>query len=226
MASLKLLSAAIAAGCATLSTAISIPNSGIKCPIVMDGRVPISIALSAFDTAASTFDPNYVLEQNLTWSQILEFPKVEPSKFDIPADKVIEVTLSDSSIFVPGGGEPQVGFRRAGLLLAKNNGSDATDVGVKTFHWSVRQDPNAKMNLTHEYMNAWHEGNDYSANQFSLDTGIMLSQDAPTDSNVTTTGLDKRLWKFLDNDNDVLWTTLIEWDEWQNFAVTVDYDKE
>jgi hypothetical protein len=54
----------------------------------------------------------------------------------------------------------------------------------------------------------------------------MLSQDAPTDSNVSTTGLDKRLWKFLDKDNDVLWTTLIEWDEWQNFAVTVDYVKE
>jgi len=226
MASLKLLSAAIAAGCATLSTAISIPNSGIKCPIVMDGRAPISIALSAFDTAASTFNPNYVLGQNLTWSQILEFPKVEPSKFDIPGDKAIEVTLSDSSIFVPGSGEPQIGFRRAGLLLAKNNGSDATDVGVKTFHWSVRQDLNAKMNLAHEYMNAWHERNDYSANQFSFNTGIMLSQDAPTDSNVSTTVSDKRLWKFLDKDNDVLWTTLIEWDGWQNFAVTVDHVKE
>jgi hypothetical protein len=226
MASLKILSAAIAAGCATLSVAISIPSSGIKCPIVMDGRVPTSIALSTFDTAASPFNPNYVLGQNLTWSQVLEFPKVEPSKFDIPADKAIEVTLSDSSIFVPGGGEPQIGFRRAGLLLAQNNGSDATDVGVKTFHWSVRQDLNAKMNLTHEYMNVWHERNDYSANQFSFNAGIMLSQDAPTDSNVTTTGLDKRLWKFLDINNDVLWTTWIEWNEWQNFAVTVDYDKE
>jgi hypothetical protein len=191
----------------------------------MDGRVPTSMALSTFDTSASPFNPSYVLGQSLTWSQVLEFPKVEPSKFDIPADKAIEVTLSDSSIFVPGGGEPQVGFRRAGLLLAQNNGSDATDVGVKTFHWSVRQDLTAKMNLTHEYMNAWHERNDYSANQFSFNTGIMLSQDAPTDSNVTTTGLDKRLWKFLDINNDVLWTTWIERDEWQNFAVTVDYVK-
>src|ERR1700689_1342064 len=103
MAGLKLLSTAIAASCATLSAAISIPNSGIICPIVMDGRVPTNMALSTFDTSASPFNPNYVLGQNLTWSQVLEFPKVEPSKFDIPADKAIEVTLTDSSIFVPGG---------------------------------------------------------------------------------------------------------------------------
>ena len=101
-------------------------------------------------------------------------------------------------------------------------------MGVKTFHWSVKQDLKAKINLTHEYMNAWHETNDYSANQFSFNTGVMLAQDHPTDSNATTTALDKRLWKFLDGDNDAIWTTWIDWQDWQdwqNFAVTVDYVK-
>jgi len=104
------------------------------------------------------------------------------------------------------------------------NGSDATNVGVKTFHWSVKQDLDAKMNLTHEYMNVWHEANDYASNQFSLNTGIMLEQDKPIGSNVTTTGLDRRLWKILDRKNNVVWTTRIEWDDWQNFAVTVNYE--
>lgn len=79
------------------------------------------------------------------------------------------------------------------------------------------------MNLTHEYMNAWHETNDYSADQFSINTGIMLEQDQATNFKETTTRLNKRLWKFLNRDNDVIWTTWINWEDWQNFAVTVDY---
>jgi hypothetical protein len=189
----------------------------------MDGRIPRDFALQTFDTTASPFNPTYSKGQNLTWSQIIKFADVSLSKFDIPAEKAIEVTIDDRSIFVPGSGTPQVGFRRAGLLLG--NGTDATVVGAKTFHWSVKQDLNAKMNLTHEYMNAWHETNDYSANQFSFNTGVMLEQDHPTDSNATTTGLDKKLWKILNRDNDVIWATGIDWEDWQNFAVTVDYVK-
>lgn len=105
------------------------------------------------------------------------------------------------------------------------NGSDASNVGVKTFHWSVQQDPERKMNLTHEYMNVWHETNDYTSNQFSINTGVMLVQDKPKTSNVSTTGSDKHLWKILNRNNDVIWTTKIEWDDWQNFAITLDYEK-
>ena len=190
----------------------------------MDGRIPLDFALETFDTAASPFNPTYTKGHNLSWSEIIRFPGGEASKFDIPADKAIEVTIDDRSIFVPGGGSPQVGFRRAGLLMG--NGSDATNVGVKTFHWSVRQDAGAEMNLTHEYMNAWHEANDYSFNQFSFNAGTMLEQDEPAGANVSTTGLEKSSWKFLDRENNVIYTRRIDWDVWQNFAVTVDYDRE
>ncbi|KAG0651625.1 hypothetical protein D0Z07_2122 [Hyphodiscus hymeniophilus] len=208
-----------------IALAAAIPSLDLarKCPVTMEGRVARGMKLSTFDTTSSPFDPNFSKGENLTWSQIIEFPHVLPSKFDITAYKAIEVTIDERSIFIPGGGAPQIGFRRAGLLLG--NGTDATVVGVKTFHWSVKQDLRARMNLTHEYMNVWHETNDYSANQFSFNTGILLEQDHPTDSNATTTGLDKRLWKFLDRGNDVIWTTWIDWDNWQNFAVTVDYVK-
>lgn len=81
------------------------------------------------------------------------------------------------------------------------------------------------MNLTHEYMNVWHERNDYAGNQFSINTGIMLEQDQPTDSTVNTTKLSKGLWKILNRDNDVVWTRNIDYDVWQNFAVTLDYDR-
>ena len=223
MASLSFPCAILIVVFAAISSAAPSSFSAVKCPITLDGRVLHGTNLSTFDTTASPFNPDYSKGQNLTWSQIIKFPSVTPSKFDIPVDKAIEVTIDDRSIFVPGGGTPQIGFRRAGLLLG--NGTDNTVVGVKTFHWSVKQNLKAKMNLTHEYMNAWHETNDYSANQFSFNAGIMLEQDHPTDSDVTTTGLDKRLWKFLDRDNDVIWTTWIDWEDWQNFAVTVDYAK-
>ena len=86
------------------------------------------------------------------------------------------------------------------------------------------EDKKRRMNLTHEYMNVWHETNDYSSNHFSLNAGVILEQDKPKEGNVTTTGLDKRLWKILDRKNNVIWTT-IEWDGWQNFAIKLDYEK-
>ena len=210
---------------AVFSGAVSAQSSAassIVCPITIDGRVGQNLTLQTFDTNASPFNPNFTKGQNLTWSEILQFPAVAASKFDVQNnDKSIEVTITDESIFVPGGGTPQIGFRRAGLLLG--NGSDASDVGVETFHWSVKQDANASMNLTHEYLNAFHERNDFSGNQFSFNAGTILAQDAPTDSNVSTTGLDKNLWKFLNLHNDVIWTTEIDVVNWQNFAVTMDY---
>jgi hypothetical protein len=103
------------------------------------------------------------------------------------------------------------------------NGSDESNVGVKTFHWSIHQDSSMKMNLTHEYMNVWHEANDYQSNQFSMNIGVMLVQDRPKLGNVSTTGLDGHLWKMLNRNNDVVWTRDIEWDNWQNFAITLDY---
>lgn len=215
---------AVLASFIALATAFPRSQFATSCPIILDGRVSNNATLQTFDTTASPFNPTYTKGQNLTWSKILKLPATRPSKFDLPISaKAVEVTINDQSIFVPGGGSPQIGFRRAGLLMG--NGSDATNVGVKTFHWSVKQDPDAAMNLTHEYMNVWHEANDYASNQFSFNTGIMLEQDKPTDSNVTTTGLNKRLWKILDRKNNVVWTTMIQWGEWQNFAVTVDYEQ-
>jgi hypothetical protein len=209
-------STALIALFATSSTAF--PSA--KCPIILDGRIPKTSSPSTFDTTSSPFDPKYVKGQNLTWSQIIKFPPIPPSKFDKPKSSIpFEVTLSDSSLFVAGG-KLQPGFRRAGLLLG--NGSDASNVGVRTFHWSIRQDTRRPLNLTHEYMNVWHEANDYASNQWSLNAGVMLVQDKPIDTNVSTTGLDKRLWKILDRRNNVIWTTRIERETWQNFGIVMD----
>lgn len=225
-----MLSSLAVAALVSLSTAFPFHHwqrhaGGVSCPITLDGRVPLDTTLHTFDTTASPFNPDYSKGQNLSWSQIIKLPSVTPSKFDVPNDKAIEVTISDQSIFVPGGGQQQLGFRRAGLLMG--NGTDASNVGVETFHWSVKQDPAMKMNLTHEYMNVWHETNAYDANQFSFNTGIMLSQDYPKTGNVTNLKEEnaKNDWKFQNRNNDIVWSTRISEDEWQNFAVTLNYVK-
>lgn len=192
----------------------------IKCPISIDGRIPLNDTSQVFNTATAPFDPNNTKASNLTWSEILLLPDIYGSKFDIPGYKPVEVTINDSSVFVPGGGQPQIGFRRAGLLFG--NGTDETNVGIKTFHWSVKQDPHKLMNLSHEYMTVWHEANSFQYNQFSINAGVMLSQDNPKIGNKSSTGLNRNLWKLLDRNNDVIWTAPIEQEDWQNFAVTMD----
>ncbi|CAG8952120.1 hypothetical protein HYFRA_00000858 [Hymenoscyphus fraxineus] len=180
---------------AFLSLALAVPKSPLspKCPIILDGRIPKDTPVSIFDTDASPFDPNYTKGQNLTWSQIIKYSSVAPSKFDVEVNaRPIEVTINDQSLFASGGTNVQYGFRRAGLLLG--NGSDASNTGVRTFHWSIRQDPSRKLNLTHEYMLVWHEANDFASNQWSLNAGILLEQDNPKETDGSTTGFDRLVW--------------------------------
>lgn len=150
---------------ATASTVLAAPRvhklADPKCTIVFDGRVPINTAPTFFDTYATNtiFNPDYVKGNDLKWSEILKFPN-ETSRFDGDKYTAVEVTLSDKSIF-----QKQNGFRRAGLQFLKDAADGEGGKGVKTLHWSVKQDPARPLNLTHEYLNVWHEAADYSNNQ-------------------------------------------------------------
>ena len=143
--------AAALLGAAPLALALpQAANATIKCPIVFDGRVKSSLAPTDFDSGGSTpFGPDYVKGQGLKWSEILKFPgDAGSARFDGDGYKPVEVTLSDSSIF-----QTQRGFRRAGLQFQgdSNNGSPAT-TGIKTLHFSVKQDSARPLNLSHEYL--------------------------------------------------------------------------
>ncbi|KAF2640174.1 hypothetical protein P280DRAFT_469878 [Massarina eburnea CBS 473.64] len=201
------------------------PTHAIKCPIIFDGRVPRNLALGSFDSAAtSPYSPQFVKGENLTWSQILLLPNTSLSRFDTRSvHKPLEVTINDHSLFRPGGGNLQVGFRRAGLLLKNDTnsaGSDPADTGVVTFHWSVKQDRNRALNLSHEYMNVWHEKADYSGNQFTFVGGVVLEVDGGT--GVDTRG-ERESWKVQDSKNGVVFRTPMRFGGWQNFAVQLDY---
>ncbi|KXH49624.1 hypothetical protein CNYM01_07617 [Colletotrichum nymphaeae SA-01] len=198
--------------------------AAIQCPLVFDGRVPATATPQDFDTALgggwNPYNPDYVKGASLSWSDIILLPESAPvstrpgsrsSRFDAAEKKrALEVTISDASIFMN-----QRGFRRAGLLFAgdTNEGSPAGE-GVKTLHFSVRLDLERPLNLTHEYLNVWHETAAYDANQFNFQTGTIIGQPE----------LPKDTYKLLDRDNKLLWSTPIAKDgSWQNFALTLDF---
>jgi hypothetical protein len=196
----------------------------VKCPIIFDGRVPRNFSKISFDLAdVSPYSTQYVKGENLTWSQIILLPKTTVSRFDTPGvHRSLEVTINDQSLFRTGQGL-QYGFRRAGLLLKDDKnaaGADAADQGAVTFHWSVRQDLSKPMNLSHEYMNVWHEKADYSGNHFTFVGGVVLPVDGGSGMDAPK---EKNAWRIQNAKNEFLFRTPIRKDAWQNFAVQLDY---
>ncbi|KAK4248180.1 hypothetical protein C7999DRAFT_13858 [Corynascus novoguineensis] len=206
------LAAAVAANGACVPRDLHATAAEVQCPIVFDGRVSADAEPTDFDSSSSSiFNPDYVKGNDLKWSEILQFPEAGSAHFDDETHKPFEVTLSDESIF-----QTQQGFRRAGLQFKgdTNNGSPGSE-GIKTIHFSVKIDPQRALNLSHEYLVVWHEAADYSANQFNFETGTVIGQE----------GLPEDTWKVLDRNYQQVWSTPIIQDEWQNFAITLDFDK-
>lgn len=206
-----ILSVAVAASTALAAPHPASPRADPKCPIVFDGRVPVGTAPTFFNTYATNtiFNPDYVKGNNLAWSDILKFPNTS-SRFDGTKYTAVEVTISDKSIF-----QQQNGFRRAGLQFLKDASDGEGGKGVKTLHWSVKQDPARPLNLTHEYLNVWHETADYSADQIQFQAGTLIGKSSA----------DKNSFKLLDRSGNQLWSVPIDKTQWQNFAATLDYNK-
>ncbi|CAI6332357.1 unnamed protein product [Periconia digitata] len=202
------------------STALAAPalvqraNGTIQCPIVFDGRIPTSFSAnpSLFDTYATNtiYNPDYVKGTDLKWSTILKFPGGAVSRFDGADHVPVEVTISDKSIF-----QTQKGFRRAGLQFLKDSADGEGQKGVKTLHFSVKQDAARPLNLTHEYLNVWHETADYSANQWNFQTGTIIGQSSAN----------KEDFKIIDRNGKSLYAVKQDKSSWQNFALKFDYTK-
>jgi hypothetical protein len=205
----SLVAALLSAG-ATFAAPLA-PAAEVKCPIIFEGRVPVGTDPTSFDTYATAklFNPDYVKNLDIKWSTILKFPN-DSSRFDGTEYTPLEVTLSDKSIF-----QTQNGFRRAGLQFLKDASDGPGTVGVKTLHFSVKQDPARPLNLTHEFLNVWHEAADYSSNQIQFQYGTLIGKSSS----------DKNNFKILDRNNKQLYSVAANPTQWQNFAITLDYNK-
>lgn len=194
-----------------------------SCTLLFDGRVPFSAKPADFDKDTSLYDHQYVHGENQTWAEIIKFPSLAGSLFDIPKGaKPVEVTLNDNSIFTPGGGAPQVGFRRSELIPRGNNGTDITVQGTTTFHWSIRTDPHRPLNYTHEYHAGWHETSDYSTSQFTFLTGKPF--DATMDPDVSKPRTLRLAGRQSNHPETTYFQTAFTPDIWHNFALTVGWE--
>ena len=202
---------------AAVAIAAPCETSTARCPIVFDGRIPINTELTAFDEDNDFFDSQNVLGVGLKFSELLGFPEINGSRFDGEEFKPLEVSINDNSIF-----NNQTGFRRTGLLFKGNNGKegDPSIVGVKTLHWSVKQNPQRAFNRSHEYLTVFHETADFSGNQFNFLAGTLIAgvPEGATENDPDT-------WKILDRTNREIFSTAIDETEWQNFAVTMDFEQ-
>jgi hypothetical protein len=124
-----------------------------------------------------------------------------------------EVLISDESIF-----NNQVGFRRAELLPASNDGADASTQGVKTLHFSVKKDAVRPLNLSHEYQLVFLEDAAFSTNQFVLKTGTILGQKNAADPDTL------QLFGNV-NQGQLLFSTPFLDGVFHNFALTLDFNK-
>jgi hypothetical protein len=184
------------------------------CRVVLDGRINQTTTPQTFDsTWANPFNPTYAKGENVRFSQIIKFPSTGPSVFDWQS-KPFQISINDKSLY-----RDQPAVRRAGLTFAQNTGTDdVTNSGVKTFHWSIHQPPlgSRPLNLSHEYMNVWHVRNDDRGFQFQLTTGELMKNIG---------GHPFTHWKLLDRSENVIFYTLMDWREWENFAITLDYNR-
>lgn len=195
-------------------------HADISCPIVFDGRVPRSAVGGTFVNGELPYDPAYVLGANLTWADVLKFPKTPQSLFDNSNSKAVEVTIDDRSIFTPSPDNRQTGFRRAELLPKPANATDSV-TGLKTLHFSLKTDQSRPLNHSHEYQLLWLESQDYSANQFTIGTGTPYGS-------TTTSRKDARslflLGTSASSPQQTLWKTSFTEGVWHNFGLILDYN--
>lgn len=90
-------------------------------------------------------------------------------------------------------------------------------IGVVTYHWSVRQNRDTPLNFTHEYVAVSHETANAGGNHFQLVAGLII-------------GKENRYpalnWKVLDRTKHIIFQTPILFtNDWENFAITLNYNK-
>ncbi|KAF7365705.1 Glycoside Hydrolase Family 131 protein [Mycena venus] len=195
--------------------------------IIYDGRVPYSMHAAALDTSTGPF-LTAVKGQNESASYYTSF--LGHSALPTPLwndrhrtnEQVISIKIDNTSIFVPGGGPPQYGFRRTELIAQKNSSSTSLDAemetGVSVFHFSIKADPARPLNFSHEYQIVFIEPSD-GTHVFGIQLGSPF-----TNPTAQLPAKNAHSFKVLDHALNVLFTTPFVPDIWHNFAITVDWE--
>jgi hypothetical protein len=129
-------------------------------------------------------------------------------------EQVIYVSIDNSSVFLPGGNNPQHGFRRSDIIAEVDGSPDnlipTMEVGTTVFHFSIKASVERPLNYNHEYQIVFVEFSDGS-HVFGIQLGTPLSPDPNAET-------------VLDHGLDILFETPFLPAVWHNFAVQVDWE--
>ncbi|KAJ7752577.1 hypothetical protein B0H16DRAFT_1373199, partial [Mycena metata] len=195
--------------------------------ILYDGRVPYSMQSRELDASTGPF-VTAVKGQNESASYYSGFlghsalPTPLWNKKGLPTEQVISIKIDNTSVFVPGGGPPQYGFRRTELIAQKDGNSTALDAEMETavsvFHFSIKADVLRPLNYSHEYQIVFIEPSD-GTHVFGIQLGSPFTD--PTGQLPVTNA---HSFKVLDHALNVLFMRPFVSHIWHNFAIQVDWE--
>ncbi|KAJ2933820.1 hypothetical protein H1R20_g3276, partial [Candolleomyces eurysporus] len=195
--------------------------------IIWDGRAPLDYTPLQLDVSADPYLTvvkgskaaslyTHLVGKDVTatpiWLERLHPDHAWPA---YAKEQTLRVFIGNSSVFKPGSGQPQTGFRRT-ELIAQRNGSAAAlkpiiSSGRKAFHFSMLMETIKPLDLIHEYQVVFIEPSDGS-HVFGVQLGPLPAKDAG-------------YIKILDHSLNVIYKTPFRDAAWHNFAVIVDWDK-
>ncbi|KAG1895683.1 uncharacterized protein F5891DRAFT_657225 [Suillus fuscotomentosus] len=195
-------------------------------PLIYDGRAPFNYTIEDLDNSVDPYLSVVKGAMNAShYTQLLGHalnatPLWSPNLWS-PVEQPITISIDNTSIFVPGSGTPQNGFRRTDLIAQKDGNHTAlnaiADVGTTVFHVSIMEELEKPLNMSHEYQIVWIEPNDGShvfeiqlGSPFTIPTGTVPVSDA-------------RFLKVRNHALDLLFETPFTPHDWHNFAVQIDW---
>ncbi|KAJ3572957.1 hypothetical protein NP233_g2740 [Leucocoprinus birnbaumii] len=196
-------------------------------PVLFDGRLPLSYTQADLDNSVEPFLTVVKGSESASHYTRLEGSSMAPTPlwrtFPFKADEqVISVSIDNTSVFLPGGTNPQYGFRRTDIIAELNGSPDplipVIENGTTVFHFSIKADTKRPLNYTHEYQIVFIEPNDGS-HIFGVQLGTPFSSDP--NSRPTK---DNHFFKVLDHSLNILFETPFLPAVWHNFAVQVDWE--
>ncbi|KAH7397814.1 hypothetical protein BKA64DRAFT_48479 [Cadophora sp. MPI-SDFR-AT-0126] len=202
-------------------------NTTAAAGVLPDGRIAQGAVPEDFNVLASKFKSAVVKGDGLVFSDIVAFPDVTQSLFDVATNtKAFSLSIDDKSIFIPNGGVADTLTRRADLLpsIASTLNNIAT-TGKKTMHFSFQQSALSPLNLTHDHQIAFLETADFATHQFDVRVGKVVDAAAGSPgadgTNIVVNGNSKNAAGV-----QTLFSAPFEGVQgFQNFAVEMDFDQ-
>ncbi|TFK48809.1 hypothetical protein OE88DRAFT_1713906 [Heliocybe sulcata] len=214
----SILSVVALISCVALTSAI---------PLLYDGRAPLNLTEADLDGSVGPYLTvvKGATENASHYSSLLGFSVPPTPLWDtaslVPNEQAISITIDNTSVFVPGSGGPQYGFRRTEFIAQANGNhtalNEVLDVGRTVFHFSIMRNDLLPLNYDHEYQIVFIEPSDGS-HIFGIQLGSPF-----TDPTGTLPVPNAHSLKVLDHALNVIYTAPFTPLTWHNFAVQVDW---